>query len=255
MVYPEDRQLFKNNRGDCPNCKHKCGFLPMTVRTVWPKWDADWLSPGPGGTKTPFFPRALVAMRVFECQSCNRTSVIFDRVRNAAGVMERPQFELVSEEIVWPRMGSRRLNEAAPELARGLFTEASLCEISGALRGAAALYRATVEALCDDLDVPKKRLYDRLEDLKKRPEIPDELVDDLHEARIMGNDSLHDGVLFSTDEVQDVAELIGEAVTLIYVQPAQRKAMREARRDRQRAHKAATSTETTAETATDSSGA
>lgn len=82
---------------------------------------------------------------------------------------------------------------------------------------------------------PAGVLYKRLEKLKERPNIEGQLVDDfLHEARLLGNDSLHDGTVFSAEEVMDVAQLIVEAVTVLYVQPEQRRKMRDARRARSR---------------------
>lgn len=43
---------------------------------------------------------------------------------------------------------------------------------------------------------------------------------------MVGNDSLHDGLAYSQDEPADVAELVTEVVTILYVHPAQRAARR-----------------------------
>jgi hypothetical protein len=46
--------------------------------------------------------------------------------------------------------------------------------------------------------------------------------DNLHEARLLGNWSLHDGLQFSPEEIDDVAQIIADAVHQLYVQPAER---------------------------------
>jgi hypothetical protein len=43
---------------------------------------------------------------------------------------------------------------------------------------------------------------------------------------------LHQGTVFSAEEVADLAELIQQAVYELYVEPARREAMRKAREDR-----------------------
>lgn len=136
--------------------------------------------------------------------------------------------------LIWPPKSPRDLDPAAPEAVRSLYTEASLCEEAGALRGAAAMLRAAVEELCKERGATGRWLADKIEDLTNRG-LSREVVDDLHQARTLGNWTMHDGVTFAADEVADVAELIAEAVTVIYVQPAQRAAMRAARKARQQA--------------------
>ena len=56
-----------------------------------------------------------------------------------------------------------------------------------------------------------------------------DLVDGLHDTRLTGNWSVHDGVAFSDDEISDLSELVKDAVEILYVQPAKRKAMAAAR--------------------------
>ncbi|MEO8697806.1 MAG: DUF4145 domain-containing protein, partial [Acidimicrobiales bacterium] len=76
-----------------------------------------------------------------------------------------------------------------------------------------------------------KDLYTRIEQLETRG-IDRDLVDDLHEARLLGNWTLHEGVEFSPAEVADVSLLIADAVEVLYVQPAAKAMMRDLRRNR-----------------------
>ncbi|MFI9587833.1 DUF4145 domain-containing protein [Streptomyces sp. NPDC052236] len=133
--------------------------------------------------------------------------------------------------LVHPRRDANLLNNAAPEEVRGLFSEATRCQEAGALRAAAAMYRAAVEVICKDRGATGKNLKEKIADLANNGATA-EVVRDLDEARLLGNWSLHDGLIFSDEEVSDVASLIEEAVFLIYVQPEERAAHREARKQR-----------------------
>ncbi|PRX96237.1 uncharacterized protein DUF4145 [Allonocardiopsis opalescens] len=113
-----------------------------------------------------------------------------------------------------------------------------MAEYAGALRAAAAMYRAALEEICRERGAGNGSLEKKIDALKSKG-VPDDVVDQFHEARFLGNWSLHDAVEFAPDEVADVAELIRDAVFEIYVQPAQRQALRGARQARRDAHRAA----------------
>jgi hypothetical protein len=133
--------------------------------------------------------------------------------------------------IMWPERAPRELAAGAPAAVRSLYREASRAEHANALRGAAALYRAAVEELVEDRQAQGRDLYHRIEALADQG-VDQDIVNDLHEARLLGNWSLHEGLEFSAEEVADVAELINDAVEILYVQPGRRQAMREARAQR-----------------------
>lgn len=97
------------------------------------------------------------------------------------------------------------------------------------------MYRAAVEEITREQEAVGGNLYNKIESLRGR--LADELVDDLHEARMLGNDSIHAGITYSEEEVEDVAQLIEEAVLALYVQPEQKRAMRDARKARRSAAK------------------
>src|SRR5881398_3269726 len=81
----------------------------------------------------------------------------------------------------------------APAEVRGLFLEASTCEEAGALRGAAGLLRACVEAIVNEQGVSGRNLRDKIDGLQaKVPSLDANMIRDLHDARLTGNWSLHD---------------------------------------------------------------
>lgn len=93
------------------------------------------------------------------------------------------------------------------------------------------MYRAAVEELCKDREATERNLKKKIADLTNKG-VPADVVRDLDEARTPGNWSLHDGLAFSYEEVDDVASLIRGAVLIVYVQPEQRAALRAARQQR-----------------------
>ncbi|XVQ14520.1 hypothetical protein ACQP1W_18920 [Spirillospora sp. CA-255316] len=50
-----------------------------------------------------------------------------------------------------------------------------------------------------------------------------------HEARLLGHDSIRDLLEYAADEADDVADLIEEAVCVLYVQPARKATNRQKR--------------------------
>jgi hypothetical protein len=156
---------------------------------------------------------------IMQCMSCYAASVYllyFDASDTAA---PRSASRIMQ---VFPAPTPRELNPAVPEEVRSLFHEAAVSEVHGALRAAAVMYRSSVEAMCKDLDVSGRDVFTKIEALIDKG-LDRTVVDDLHEARMLGNDSIHDGLAYSADEVADVAGLIEEAFNVLYVQPAERR--------------------------------
>lgn len=203
-------------RSICPNCGAGTALSLESTRWVWPR-GADY----PKEHDDP----PHLKEHVWMCTYCNKSSVLLLEL----GGTDDPRVWQV-----WPDSPPRQLPEVAPEEARSLFQEASLAEKAGALRGAAGLYRACVEALLDDQGIDSGRLQQRIERLRDKG-VEDDLISAFHEARLTGNWSLHDGVQFSQEEIADVAGLIVDAVEELYVIPAQREQMRDARAARRAA--------------------
>jgi Domain of unknown function (DUF4145) len=217
-------------------------------------WDTNLVDipRGPGQTVQHKVEHDLieVCLVVFRCQGCRGSSVFHEhRVEIPAHLAEggpRIKHWFV---LSYPKRPPRQLpGEAVPESVRSFYEEGGVAEAAGARRAAAAMFRGSVEAICDALDVPRtaqsktgkeypRKLWDRVEDLATRG-VDGDIVADLHEARLVGNDSLHDGLIYSPDELADVADLIADAVKLAFVQPAERQAMRDKRREHREAHRA-----------------
>ena len=106
--------------------------------------------------------------------------------------------------------------------------------------GSRCAVRATVEEIVRDQGGQGNDLYKKIDSLQGKLEA--EVIEDLHQSRIVGNESIHYGLTFSADEVGDIAELIYEACHVLYAIPAERQAFRDRRKARVAAHKAGTAT-------------
>ncbi|MEU4703304.1 DUF4145 domain-containing protein [Nonomuraea dietziae] len=171
--------------------------------------------------------------RAWSCDFCN--GVVVELLMCGPLYENQRMRELLWSKQLWPKAMTRALEPEVPEGIRDRFAEGSTCESAGALRGAAAMYRAAIEELCKEQGASKFNLHDKIEEL--RGSLGEEIVRDLHEARMLGNDSVHDGLVYAPEEVADVAELIVEMTEILYVQPARRAALRDARKARRDAAK------------------
>lgn len=168
---------------------------------------------------------------VMECMHCKKTVILIETALRLPPDAPGDESAIRTwRRMVSPRQSPRQLHEAAPEEVRSLFAEASTCEEAKAFRAAGVMYRAAVEELVKDQGATGPNLYQKIDSLKGT--LSDELVEDLHEARMLGNDSIHERLTYSEEEVSDVAGLIEEAVLVLYVQPEQKRAMRDARKAR-----------------------
>ena len=201
----------------CPNCLRDTKVRRIDQRLIWPHLTENLAPP-------------LTAYAVEEVWTCLRCDRVFVNLKVFEDGSEQSR-EPIKEVVVYPIAPPRTLPDIAPLSVRSLFEEASVAETAGALRGAAGLLRATVETLLNERGFTQGPLFDKIEKLRDQG-VDGDIVDDLHEARFLGNDSLHDGVTFAPEEVGDVAALISDAIDQLYVEPARRQAMRQARKDR-----------------------
>jgi hypothetical protein len=205
-------RIWERRRGHCPSCKLGVSMGRRDTRRIWPEI-TDNIATQSGD----------ILEHVWTCEHCGKSIVEFELM---LGGGKSTTFD------IWPPRSPRALDEHAPDVVRGLYAEASKCEFAKALRGAAALYRATVEEICKDLGATGGTLKAKIEELRSKG-VEGAVVDGLDEARLLGNWSVHDAVEFDPAEVEDVAELISDAADNVYGEPARRAAMkasREARR-------------------------
>ncbi len=134
---------------------------------------------------------------VMECLHCDKSVILLETEVQLPG----EENSRIWRSMVSPQESPRELHESAPESVRGLYAEGSTCEKAKAFRAAGVMYRATVEEVVKDQKATGSKLWHKIESLKGK--LADELVEDLHEARMLGNDSIHAGITYSEEEVTD----------------------------------------------------
>ncbi|MGW4817221.1 DUF4145 domain-containing protein [Kitasatospora cineracea] len=218
------------NPGLCPNCLLHAAFTHVVSNFIWPTRVVPTEMTG-----RPLEQNSLwVLENIHKCLHCSKT-VTMHRTRRWTAECG---WETESMRQVWPEATPRQLGDDVPELIRELFTEASKAENTGAMRLAGVGYRAVVEEICKQQGATKHNLYDRIQELKNGG-LPQSTVDALHEARIVGNESIHYALEFSAEEIADIAALIAEVCLVLYVQPAERARMAAQRQAKVSARKAA----------------
>ncbi|MFF4604023.1 DUF4145 domain-containing protein [Streptomyces sp. NPDC001339] len=172
------------------------------------------------------------------CDYCSGNSLFLWKVINPAIIDSNARYETADLTRVYPAsdLQPRQVSSDAPPLVREVFREAALAEAAGAYRLAGAGYRAVVEQIAKEQGATGGNLHARITSLATQG-VPQNIVEAFHEARAVGNDAVHDGLAYSAEEIADVAELINEAVFVLYVQPAQRQRMAAARAARRQAAK------------------
>ncbi|MGP3753814.1 DUF4145 domain-containing protein [Streptomyces sp. IBSNAI001] len=214
--------------GKCPHCVHQ------TTLTCTSHQELD------GTRETGSTPAVARYLMTLSCQWCRAESVFLRVTAIETQQVAADRYAVIFStrmlEQVWPKKTPRDLAPEAPGIVREVFAEGALAEAAGAFRLAGIGYRATVEQIVKERGASGKNLYERITALKDLG-ASQEIVDAFHEARFVGNDAAHDALAYSAEEIADIAELINEAVLVLYVQPAQRAKMAAQRAARRTAAK------------------
>jgi hypothetical protein len=106
-----------------------------------------------------------------------------------------------------------------PDSIARIYKETVIAFNAGALILAGGGLRATVEALCQDKNVPDGNLQSKIDNLAGQGFLAAPQADLLHEERYLGNAALHEIVAPSKLDVQDGFDIIDTLLTTIYILP------------------------------------
>jgi hypothetical protein len=174
--------------GECPNCQLNVAFDHVSRRDVWPalrdrpfgisRAGADFSATSTSPEPRPKDDVFRVVEHILACQSCKKTAAVHqhwgpdlptgdDHDAIATAIKERASKPRLLR-LVHPRRAAQTLDEAAPQEVRDLFSEGTRCQEAGALRAAAAMYRAAVEELCKDRGATGRNLKEKIADLTNK---------------------------------------------------------------------------------------
>lgn len=125
-------------------------------------------------------------------------------------------------EIAWlPDKSRWKEYEDVPTDIASAASEAYACFSINANRAAVLLARTTVEAIAKDKGISNGNLYTKIETMAQKNIITDQLKDEAHEIRFLGNDMAH-GDLGTPVVESDASDILGFLDTLldyVYQQP------------------------------------
>jgi hypothetical protein len=110
--------------------------------------------------------------------------------------------------------------ENLPPPVLSILKEAVACHAAGAYRAAAMMVRRLLEEICELNGIGGATLHQRLEGLKQKIVLPQELFDAMHELKALGNDAAHieakayDNI--GKEEASDSIELAKEILKALY---------------------------------------
>ena len=78
-----------------------------------------------------------------------------------------------------------------PERVREALEEAVACHAAEAYTATGLMVRKALELMCEEREAEGATLYDRIEALRDKVVLPQELMDGLHDLRLLGNDAAH----------------------------------------------------------------
>nr|ACS50137.1 hypothetical protein [Streptomyces hygroscopicus] len=194
-------KLGPKRQAECPHCSNRVAISLRNLR---------WIHPEPKTPGAMQRPGRHVEEQVWSCDFCDMAvielySVIRFPMKGNKHITDDREQTLICR--VWPEQEPRPHSQDAPDEIRDLFLEAGRAEAAAAFRLAGVGYRSVVEASCKERGAAGKSLHAVIGDLA-RLDVPQSVIDGFHEARLLGNDSVHDGLEYAPDEIADVADLI-----------------------------------------------
>ncbi|MFI7337040.1 DUF4145 domain-containing protein [Streptomyces sp. NPDC050085] len=223
-------RAWAKRQSGCDYCGNGVAMTKRAQHRVDPDFDA-W--PSPAG-------EVSTIVELWSCDYCGKVTVDLSTVRYRIEQAEKdgaeePELEELEHQQLWPLAQPRELADDVPACVREVFHEAATAECHALYRLAGVGYRSAVEAMCKERGSTGGNIKARIDGLNQVAGLPQNVVDGLQETRIVGNDSVHDGLAYSAEEIADLAGYIEEAAYLLYVVPAERARMSASRSARRSA--------------------
>jgi hypothetical protein len=126
----------------------------------------------------------------------------------------------------YPGLGKPINTENVPERIKNAFQEGVDCFANNCFVAAAIMIRKTLEEICIDKGATGGNLFKKIQDLSTKILIPKELIEAMHELRLLGNDAAHieaetynsigsDELLISIDFTQEIIKAIYQYENLL----------------------------------------
>ena len=143
----------------------------------------------------------------------------------------------VQEKLQWyPAKPLGKGYENVPKDIASAASEAYACFSINANRAAVLLARTTVQAIAKDKGIHTANLYGDIERMADDHVITDQLKEEAHEIRFLGNDMAHGdlGTPVDSDDAADILGFLDSLLDYVYQQPMAIQKRRELREHRKR---------------------
>ena len=91
----------------------------------------------------------------------------------------------------YPGIGRPIDTDNVPGKIKAAFIESVACFANSCFVASAIMIRKTLEEICADKGAVGNNLYKKIEDVFNKVSIPKELLDAMHQLRLLGNDAAH----------------------------------------------------------------
>lgn len=128
--------------------------------------------------------------------------------------------------------------ENVPQDIASAASEAYACFSINANRAAVLLARTAVQAIAKDKNIHTNNLYGDIEKMAETHVVTDQLKDEAHEIRFIGNDMAHGdlGTPVDADDAADILGFLDSLLDYVYQQPMAIQKRRELREKRKQRH-------------------
>ena len=136
--------------------------------------------------------------------------------------------------------------EDVPKDIASAASEAYSCFSINANRAAVLMARTAIEATAKDKQITDGSLYNKIDAMAKKNIITDQLAEEAHEIRLLGNDMAHGDLAepVTEEDASDILGFLDSVMDYVYQQPMALQKRRELREKREQAKQTKQSKET-----------
>ncbi len=156
---------------------------------------------------------------IAKCRGCDTISFRLVEYDYEAAYPNEEEDWIIPQKVEnFPGPSKSRLDTRhVPETVRNIFNETCQAFSSGSYTLAGIGFRATIEAICNDLSISGKELSTRINALSSRGFISKKDSSRLHSIRFMGNDAAHDIKKPSIINLQAALTIAEHLLTTVYI--------------------------------------
>ncbi|WEJ21680.1 DUF4145 domain-containing protein [Pseudomonas sp. SD17-1] len=156
---------------------------------------------------------------IVKCRGCNCVSFRVVEYDYEGAYPDENEDWIVPESVeIFPGPSKSKLDiRHVPDTVGNIFNESCQAFSSGSYTLAGIGFRATIEAICNDLNISGKELSTRINLLSSRGFISKKDSMRLHSIRFMGNDAAHDVKKPSITSLQAALTIVEHLLTTVYI--------------------------------------